>query len=422
MDRSNREVTAASAPTQRWFCALAVASLGLLVSAQDTPEQPVSSPALRKGKVTANILNVRARPGMRYEVLCQLKAEEEVSVVSEQDGWVELLLPPRAKAWIAEQYVDDAGLVIGDRVRVHSGPGLVFTTYAHLNKGDRAEKQDEPKNGWQRINAPERSSGWVSAEYIEIEEPPPPEPEPKPEPAKAVPPVPDPGGFPGAPQSPDTIQAPPGFGFKAPPMAGGTEEAVIRSAPAMSVAPVPPDPGPSTPGPAEGQAAKIEQPVARLTVTVDAKQEGPAGKPEPEGDEVTQSGTTGAPAPEDPAPALPPTDREQAAVPVAPPVTAEGQQGHTRERESAPAEPEAVSRDGVVLALEHGQTSEVATHMLSKRVRNTFYPVCYLRCRYDAVDLGEWEFRDVRVYGREIWYPGWEKAVIDVTGIQLRKP
>ena len=409
-----------------WLPVFAVTVLSLC--AQDAPDQPEAPPPPRKGKITAGLLNVRARPGTRYEVLCQLKEHEGVSVLSQQDDWVEVQLPPRAKAWIAERFVDGDGVVTGDRVRVHSGPGLVFTTYAHVNKGDRVERQGEPENRWQRIDAPVPSSGWVSAEYVKVEEPPAPEPEPAAQTPKAAAAAADAGGFPGTRDSPSDIQAPPGLGFKAPPMAGGMEDAVIRGAPGVGVAPVAPDPDDPKRAPLKHGAAEADRGAsgaapegAAPAVAGDKAAPGKAGVSV--GDEQAGSTPEARAEKEAAVETRAAQEAERASVPL-PPTGGDGpkETGQVPEQDASALQPREVAREGVVLALERGQVSEAATHVLSKRIQNTFYPVCYLRCRHEAVDLGEWEFRDVRVYGRELWYPGWEKAVVDVTGIQLRRP
>ena len=354
-----------------WLLVFAGALLS--VCAQEAPNDAGGAPLPCKAKVTASLLNVRARPGTRYEVLCQLEDQEEVSVLSRQDGWVEVQLPPRAKAWVAERFVDEDGGITGDRVRVHSGPGLVFTTYTHLNKGDRVKKQGEVKNGWQRIDAPVPSSGWASAEYVEVERPPPSEPEPvaKAEEAKQTAVGADVEGYPGTRDSPSDIQAPPGLGFRAPPMAVGLEEAVIRGTPGVSVVPVAPDAGDSEPaprrhdGPAVDRGAGVAQEGDPAPAVAGGTPAAGTATGSAEGGKVEPAAGAGGVVDSPVAP-----KEEGASVPVSPAVGhASREAGQVPEQDGGPAEPRDVTRDGVVLALERGQRSEAATHVLSKRMQ-----------------------------------------------------
>lgn len=80
--------------------------------------------------------------------------------------------------------------------------------------------------------------------------------------------------------------------------------------------------------------------------------------------------------------------------------------------------PVRVMREGTVVSL-GDRATEYVSHTLSRQLGAALYPVCYLNCRSDEIDLGEWERKSVRVYGREIRYPGWSRPVIEVDGIQL---
>jgi len=157
------------------FCLHPVACLSVvLVPAvclgQFSPENP------RGGTVTANVLNVRAKPATHYEVIAKLDEGDRVQVVGESETWLQILVAADAKAYVAARYVSADGKISGDRVRVHSGPGLVFTTYAYVSESDTVECIGEPKNEWQQIAAPKGSSAWVSREFIELDPlPPPPE-------------------------------------------------------------------------------------------------------------------------------------------------------------------------------------------------------------------------------------------------------
>jgi len=79
----------------------------------------------------------------------------------------------------------------------------------------------------------------------------------------------------------------------------------------------------------------------------------------------------------------------------------------------------AVTKDGFISSLKE-QSSAVATHLLSVQMNQTLYPASFLIST--KVMLSEWEGQNVRVFGKEIWYPGWKRAVIEVTGVQKLAP
>ena len=129
----------------------------------------------RVGVVTATTLNIRAKPARHFEVIGQIRKGDEVQVVDENDEWVQILVNAQAKAWIAARFIGDDMAVTADRVRVHSGPGLVFTTYAYTEKGAKVTPVGPPVDGWQQIEPPDGAAAWVSRAYVQIA--PPPEPE-----------------------------------------------------------------------------------------------------------------------------------------------------------------------------------------------------------------------------------------------------
>ena len=139
-------------------------------AAPEVVESPV--PKRQKGTVLAGVLNVRARPGLRFEVIAKLRKDDPVTVVAEEQDWFGIAVPKIAKAYIAARFLGPDGTVIGDKVRVRSGPGLVFTPYAELHEGEKVEPQGDPENGWQRITPPEGGVGWVHRAFIAIEPPP----------------------------------------------------------------------------------------------------------------------------------------------------------------------------------------------------------------------------------------------------------
>jgi hypothetical protein len=402
------------------------------------------------GIVTANILVVRARPAPHYERIGQFARGDKVIIVGANADWYEVRVPADTRAWIAAQYLNEAGTVSADLVRLHSGPGLVFTTFCMAKQGDKLDVLGPPVDGWQQVRAPADASAWISRIYVRTLDPEPvaapavtPPPEPKAEapaaaPVAVVPPAEAKTEPPPAPEvAPAPAAVAPAAEAKTEPPAAApvavapAAEAKTEPPPAPEVAPAPaavapaaeaktePPPAPEVaPAPvavAPAAEAKTEPPPApevapapaAVAPAAEAKTEPPAAAPlaplapTPA---APQAATSAAPAP-------------AAAAPTATPATAAAPGAEAGPVSAAPA-PEApiIMREGVLLSLK-SQASELASHVLCRRVDTTAYPVCYLKSA--RLDLTEWENREVRVYGSELRLPGWSLAVLHVHSIQV---
>ena len=79
--------------------------------------------------------------------------------------------------------------------------------------------------------------------------------------------------------------------------------------------------------------------------------------------------------------------------------------------------PFTVVYEGVVTSLGTKAKDGVFTHLLSVRQGDQMVPVAYLVS--PRVALTEWEGRKVKVTdGQEVWYPGWKRPVLSVTGVE----
>jgi len=375
-----------------------------------TDPEPVAQP--QAGVVTSNILVVRARPALHYERIGQFGRGDKVTIVGGNADWYEVLVPPDTRAWVAAQYLNAEGTVTADKVRLHSGPGLVFTTFSMANQGTKLEILGPPVDGWQQVRAPADASAWISRAYVRTVDPEPPaEVAPPPaaaETATAAPAAPaEPAPAPAealaepAPAAPpaDTPAAPAEATVEPPaPAVTAPAEPAPPAVPAETPAPAPAEPsvGPQ-PAPAAADAAPAEAPAATPAEPTVAPQPAPAPP-------------AGA-APAEPGPTTP------AETTPTPPATAAAPAGEAVMVPTVPA-PDApvVMKEGVLLSLK-SQASELATHVLCMRVGTTAYPICYLKSA--RLDLTEWENREVRLYGRELRLPGWSLPVLHVHSIQV---
>ncbi len=398
--------------------------------------EPVAHP--QAGTVTANILVVRARPAPHYERIGQFARGDQVTIVGSNADWYEVRVPADTRAWIAAQYLDAVGIVTADQVRLHSGPGLVFTTFCSARQGTRLDVLGPPVDGWQQVRAPADASAWISRAYVRVADPEPPvatatvaPPAETPAPAEPKAEVPTAATAVAVPADAEgetlvmtvTATPPPAEPKPEVPAAEPRDEAPTLT---VTVVTPPAETTPETPA-AETTPEAVVMAVPATPAPAEPKAETPAAEPEGETLVMTATPPAATPAPAEPKAETPrveivaaPTVGETAPLPVSAPPEApavtpavpEGVATPTTPAQDAPV----TMKEGVLLSLK-SQASELASHVLCMRVGTTAYPICYLKSA--RLDLTEWENREVRVYGRELRLPGWSLAVLHVHSIQV---
>lgn len=421
--------------------------LGLLAAVMlqaADPERPNEKDRgkLRLGTVTAGTLNVRARPAKHFERIGKFSRGDRVTIVSENENWFEVRVPKKTRAWIAARFVDDKGLITSNTLRIHSGPGLVFTTFGQLHKGDKVSIVGLPVDGWVQIEVPETTTAWVNKAYVRVDEPEPPKPEPEVAAAteqtdtkanKTKPPQPEKPAATAA-EQPKTIAGTakekaadielPSKDWKKvtllPREEKKTEQKDNRTPTENKAATQAAAAAEKAPGKTAGKnpaatqkKAETAQPEAagenaettektEVVVTKEAAQPTAAEGKEPPREQKAAK------------PEITQNKAETETTETTPPGETEEEKAEEALKKGASP---LVMREGLLLSLKD-QASPQATHVLCLRVHYTAFPLCYLRSK--KIDLKEWERREVRVYGRQFLYENWEKPVIEVTGIQLK--
>jgi len=381
--------------------------LPILAAAAEPVENAVADRSLRQGTVTAQVLNVRAKPGIQFEVVAKVMRNDQLTLLSETNNWFEIVPPADTEAWIAERFIDADGVITADNVRVRAGPGPVFSPFGYVHAGTWVERVGEPKQHWQRIVPPPTASVWVSKEFIDA--PPLPATETVATTVLALD------------HEPETSAVPEPEYVAAAALAGNTAD--LTTAAAEEGAEVAPAGVAAKVADADQTIVEIPAPTAIVAVVETAETTETAAKPEVAGATPADGGApAGA---EFAAVEL----READAASAAPDAAAEAYDEAAPMPEIAGVEPvaipemievpkpEPVLRKGVILSLKD-QASDLATHVLSLKMGNTFYPLCYLRS--DHVDLSEWEGHHIHVHGFEKWIIGWQRPVVIVHGVQLQ--
>ncbi len=203
----------------RFSIAITVVLLIGMVHAADRPPIDV--------RVTADRVNLRARPSMQSETVAQVDKGDTLSAREIGDEWVQVAPPADVRFFVHADFVRDR-IVDVARLNVRAGPGINYSETGALERGDKVIPVGEFAD-WLEIEPPPTASLWISREYIELIDPPP-----APPPEKVVEPPPPP-----APPDPPPPPPPP------PP------EPVEPEAPPPPPPPPPPAPPPEPPEPAE---------------------------------------------------------------------------------------------------------------------------------------------------------------------------
>jgi SH3-like domain-containing protein len=142
--------------------------------ATEEAEPPVASSAEpRTGEITAHDVNVRAGAHPNYEVLTQLDKGDLVLVTGTRGDWKRIAMPPGVLVWTSTSYVADDGLVEGQNVNVRSGPALKYNVLCQLKRDDQVVIKKTSKDGdWYGIVPPKAAGAFVYAKYVADKGPP----------------------------------------------------------------------------------------------------------------------------------------------------------------------------------------------------------------------------------------------------------
>jgi uncharacterized protein YgiM (DUF1202 family) len=133
----------------------------------DTEATASSTVEARTGEINVHDINVRAGAHLNYEILTQLDKGDLVLVKQTRGDWTRIAMPPGVLAWVSSRYVADDGVVEGEHVNVRSGPGLKYNLLCQLKRDDQVViKETSEDRAWYGIAPPEAAGAWVYAKYV----------------------------------------------------------------------------------------------------------------------------------------------------------------------------------------------------------------------------------------------------------------
>ncbi|WP_223702856.1 SH3 domain-containing protein [Sutcliffiella deserti] len=138
--------------------------------------------ANRTIEVATDVLNVREKPDANSSIISKVVRGETYPVISTQGEWLKIQVSDSKSGWVASFLVSDNNQphsspsvteasevqVLTDDLRVRSGPGTNFSVTGFIHSTDEVRYVDENEN-WIKIRA-NGIDGWVSKEFIRIQE------------------------------------------------------------------------------------------------------------------------------------------------------------------------------------------------------------------------------------------------------------
>ena len=140
-----------------WLGAVLLAAAGSLLRAQT----PV--------RVTANSVNLRAKPQPTAEVVAQANYDDRLLAREIGEEWVEVAAPAAVDLWVLKAYVKQPENTIGaQRVNLRAGPSINYNIVDTLSLGAPVEPRGEEVQDWLKVAPPASAHVWISREYVEI--------------------------------------------------------------------------------------------------------------------------------------------------------------------------------------------------------------------------------------------------------------
>ena len=120
-------------------------------------------------RVTADNVNLRAKAVPTGDVVGQVGYDARLAAFEIGEEWVEVAAPAAADLWVTKSFVQMPANTIGaNRVNVRAGPGINYNVVCTLALGDVVEPRGEEVAEWLKIAPPASARLWISREYVEI--------------------------------------------------------------------------------------------------------------------------------------------------------------------------------------------------------------------------------------------------------------
>jgi SH3-like domain-containing protein len=116
-------------------------------------------------RTLADKVNLRARPESGTEVVAQAGDGQSLVAVRVEGEWLGVLAPTNAGVWVKSQFVKD-GIVMGDKIKLRSGPGISYRDVGLLRKGVSVSVR-MTQGEWLKVDPPEDLVLWVNKSLVQ---------------------------------------------------------------------------------------------------------------------------------------------------------------------------------------------------------------------------------------------------------------
>lgn len=131
-----------------------------------------------EGVVLNERVNVRARPSLASEVICQLNTGSRVEVLGrlrsenpqpgEPKEWYRIQAPAQATLWVSSQYIDpETKAVTASRLNVRVGRGTNFSIVGRIER-NTIVKPIRSLAGWTAIQPLPGTAAYLAAEFVDL--------------------------------------------------------------------------------------------------------------------------------------------------------------------------------------------------------------------------------------------------------------
>lgn len=136
--------------------------LGALLGVCFVHAQTVTTRTMR---VTADRVNVRARPDTASEAVGQVHYDDRIEVKAIEPEWVEIVPPAHLSLWVHQDFIENDEVRVA-KLNVRAGAGINFNRVGYLRRGDRVVPLGA-FGEWLKIAPPDICSLWISERYVE---------------------------------------------------------------------------------------------------------------------------------------------------------------------------------------------------------------------------------------------------------------
>ena len=121
-----------------------------------------------KGKVNANVLNIRSKPNTESDVVGKLKKDDVVEIIGIEENWYEIHYKS-ASAFVFAKFIEElilAGVINANILNIRALPNKDSEKIGRLQKDDKVIVLDEI-DGWYRIKYKD-GFGYVFGQFVEM--------------------------------------------------------------------------------------------------------------------------------------------------------------------------------------------------------------------------------------------------------------